>query len=279
MSFISKPEQRNHIRYKTIDVIKFIKPIIFNDYIICKNPSTEKRNIDKIKQKVLINKKIGIPISPFSNYKSLKSRNENNIKKTKSGNISTSDSSNKTKFSRIISFSTTNINPFLIEEESKIINQKNDLNKRNNKTKSIIQTYKAYKIFSLSKNNIIRSTYTKIVVPKKDFVSYVYTTLLNVFKPIDNVSPFVIYCLHSNNSYEIFFGKDNKNVKKNEEDWVIPRNLTQNMLHQSLCIPILYWEWFGYHEWIDIDTFVKEFGDDYEKAENKIKKRKKNKNI
>ena len=81
MSFISKPEQRNHIRYKTIDVIKFIKPIIFNDYIICKNPSTEKRNIDKIKQKVLINKKIGIPISPFSNYNSPKSRNENNIKK------------------------------------------------------------------------------------------------------------------------------------------------------------------------------------------------------
>ena len=141
MSFISKPEQRNHIRYKTIDVIKFIKPIIFNDYIICKNPSTEKRNIDKIKQKVLINKKIGIPISPFSNYNSPKSRNENNIKKTKSDNISTSDSSNKTKFSRIISFSTTNINPFLIEEESKIINQKNDLNKRNNKTKSIIQTH------------------------------------------------------------------------------------------------------------------------------------------
>ena len=146
-------------------------------------------------------------------------------------------------------------------------------------TKSIIQTYKAYKIFSLSKNNIIKSTYSKIVDPKKDFISYIYTTLLNLFKPINNVSPFVIYCLHSNNSYEIFFGKDNKNVKKNEEDWVIPRNLTQNMLHQSLCIPILYWEWFGYHEWIDIDTFVKEFGDDYEKAENKIRKRKKNKNI
>ena len=55
------------------------------------------------------------------------------------------------------------------------------------------------------------------------------------------------------------------------------------MLKNSLCIPILYWHWFGYHEWIDIDVFLSEFEDDYlkilekEKEKEKKKKRKKRK--
>ena len=140
MSFNSISNQRKHVRYKTIDGLKFIKPIILNDYIMSKTLSSEKRSIDKTNQKVLINKKIGIPISPFSYYNSSKSRNLNhNIKKKNSDNISTSESSNKTKSSRIFSFSTTNINPFLIVEKPKIINKKNDLN-INNKSNRFIQT-------------------------------------------------------------------------------------------------------------------------------------------
>ena len=138
MSFNSITNERTHIRYKTIDVLKFIKPIILNDYIMNKTLTTEKRNINKTNQKVFINKKIGIPISPFSYFKSSKSRNLSDVKKKNSDNISTSESSNKTKSSRIFSFSTTNINPFLIVEKPKIINKKNDL-KINNKSNRFIQ--------------------------------------------------------------------------------------------------------------------------------------------
>ena len=59
---------------------------------------------------------------------------------------------------------------------------------------------------------------------------------------------------------------------------MIPKNLTKNLLEKSLCIPVLYWEWFGYHEWIDMDTFVKEFGENYRKIEMKVRLRLKKEN-
>ena len=49
------------------------------------------------------------------------------------------------------------------------------------------------------------------------------------------------------------------------------------MLKNSLCIPILYWHWFGYHEWIDIDVFLSEFEDDYIKIMEKQKEKEKEK--
>ena len=47
------------------------------------------------------------------------------------------------------------------------------------------------------------------------------------------------------------------------------------MLKNSLCIPVLYWHWFGYHEWIDIDAFLAEFEDDYQKIDDKQKEKEK----
>ncbi len=183
MSFNSISNERTHIRYKTIDVIKFIKPIILNDYIMNKTLTTEKRNINKTNQKVFINKKIGIPISPFSYFKSSKSRNLSDVKKKNSDNISTSESSNKTKSSRIFSFSTTNINPFLIVEKPKIINKKNDLN-INNKSNRFIQIndifhFKNYKT-TFNKYSQIKPKITR-QNSKKKLGKLIFTEMNNKF--------------------------------------------------------------------------------------------------
>ena len=128
-------------------------------------------------------------------------------------------------------------------------------------TKSLINCSKTLKIFSISHNKIIKSTYLKIVPNKIDFFSYTFNTLQTLFKPLDGLSPFVIYCLHSNNSRKLFFGNEDNSV---DEKWVIPKKLTQDMLKNSLCIPVLYWHWFGYHEWINIETFLNEFENDFQ---------------
>ncbi len=147
-------------------------------------------------------------------------------------------------------------------------------------TKSLINVNKTYKIFSISNNNIIKYLYQKIVQTKIDFFQFVQKHILSLFSPIENLSPFVVYCLHSNKSYKIFFGNDKK-IKNNQEEknWLIPKNLTKEMLEKSLCIPVLYWEWYGYHEWINMETFVKEFGESYRNAEIKAKLKLKRKEL
>ena len=138
-------------------------------------------------------------------------------------------------------------------------------------TKSIANTGKAHKIFSITDNKIIKAMYAKIVPSKTDFFNYTLNILQSLFKPIENLSPFVIYCLHSNNSRKLFFGTDEEYLTEDGGKWVIPKKLTEDMLKNSLCIPVLYWHWFGYHEWIDIDAFLSEFEDDYGKIEEKQK--------
>ena len=135
-------------------------------------------------------------------------------------------------------------------------------------TKSVVNTGKTHKIFAISDNKIIKSMYSKIVPSKNDFYNYTFNILQELFKPMEGLSPFVIYCLHSKNSRKLFFGK-NEDFSTDESKWVIPKKLTEDMLKNSLCIPVLYWHWFGYHEWIDIDAFLSEFEEDYQKIEEK----------
>ena len=139
-------------------------------------------------------------------------------------------------------------------------------------TKSVVNTGKTHKIFSISDNKIIKSTYSKIVPSKNDFFNFTLNILQSLFKPIEGLTPFVIYCLHSNNSRKLFFGNDGIE-SFTTGNWVIPKKLTEDMLKNSLCIPVLYWHWFGYHEWIDIDAFLSEFEDDYLKVEEKQKEK------
>ena len=141
-------------------------------------------------------------------------------------------------------------------------------------TKTLVNVSKAYKIFSLSGNKIIKTVYPKVVPNKTDFFTFTFNILQSLFKSIEGVSPFVIYCLHSNNSRKLFFGNENdEDLTESERRWVIPKKLTQDMLKNSLCIPVLYWHWFGYHEWIDIDVFLSEFEDDYVKIMEKQKEK------
>ena len=113
-------------KFNSSKELKFIKPIILNEYIINKSLSTDRKKIPK--PKIKYNKKLGIPISPLSNFDSIKPKNLKTkyIIKTKSENISTSQTSNKTKQSKKISSSSINIKPFLIYEESKNNNEKKD---------------------------------------------------------------------------------------------------------------------------------------------------------
>ena len=145
-------------------------------------------------------------------------------------------------------------------------------------TKTLVNVAKAYKIFSLSGNKIIKTVYPKVVPSKINFFNFTYNILQSLFKPIEGLSPFVIYCLHSNNSHKLFFGNENDEyLTEDEKNWVIPKKLTQDMLKRSLCIPVLYWIWFGYHEWIDIDVFLSEFEEDYIKIMEKQKQKEKEK--
>ena len=147
-------------------------------------------------------------------------------------------------------------------------------------TKTLVNVSRAYKIFSLSGNKIIKTVYPKVVPSKIDFFNFTYNILQSLFKPIEGLSPFVIYCLHSNNSHKLFFGNENDEyLTEDEKNWVIPKKLTQDMLKKSLCIPVLYWNWFGYHEWIDIDVFLSEFEDDYIKIMEKQKEKEKEKQL
>ena len=145
-------------------------------------------------------------------------------------------------------------------------------------SKTLVNVSKTYKIFSLSGNKIIKTVYPRVVPHKTDFFNFTLNILQSLFKPIEGLSPFVIYCLHSNNSRKLFFGSENDEyMTENEKNWVIPKKLTQDMLKNSLCIPVLYWHWFGYHEWIDIDVFLSEFEDDYVKILEKQKEKEKEK--
>lgn len=154
-------------------------------------------------------------------------------------------------------------------------------------TKSLIVNKNVMSIFTASKNSIIKSTIKSVLDPDrvKSFYNFTLNTIKDIFNPLEGLSPFVIYCLHSNNSLKIFFGDRHKDKHKdlynkfynvNECDWVIPLNFTMDMLKNSLAIPVLYWEWFGYHEWVAIDQFVKEFSDDFETIKETVLKPRKN---
>ena len=125
-------------------------------------------------------------------------------------------------------------------------------------SKTLVNVSKTYKIFSLSGNKIIKTVYPKVVPNKIDFFNFTFNILQSLFKPIEGLSPFVIYCLHSNNSRKLFFGNENDE-------------------YMTESIPVLYWHWFGYHEWIDIDVFLSEFEDDYIKITEKQKEKEKEK--
>ena len=88
------------------------------------------------------------------------------------------------------------------------------------------------------------------------------------FNPIKNIKPFVVYCLHSSESYKYFFSQkdESKSKRINENN----SEISLDIIKHSMIPAILNWNWHGYKEWIKIDDFLKEFENDFEKVKNRI---------
>ena len=132
-------------------------------------------------------------------------------------------------------------------------------------SKSLLYNQKIYNIFSLTNNIIISSIYknnqTKLQ-SLNTFYNFYISSLQKFFKPIKNYKPFVIYCLHSNDSYKYFFPKKDKKHFNSE--------ISLDIIKHSMIPPILNWNWYGFKEWIKIDDFINEYGSDFEKVKNRI---------
>ena len=154
-------------------------------------------------------------------------------------------------------------------------------------TKSLLKDEVITKIFSLTQNYVINSTYRDILINKsRDFYSFFSNALCKIFEPIQGIKPFIVFCFHSNNSYQIFFKdrdnkekqeiKDEQNKKNNEkinnslEEEEMPREITLGMVKNSFIFPVLFWNWYGFKEWILIDEFIQEYSLDFEKVKNRI---------
>jgi len=167
-------------------------------------------------------------------------------------------------------------------------------------TKSLMMNAKILSIFEASRNSLVKSQMMFLRDTPKNFYIYSVTTLAELFKPIEGLTPYIIYCLHSNNSLKTFFGNEpnlnlveineknlilknnknniaaNSNNNNNNSVYVINKNKyvpnaeTTELLKNSLIFPIIFWEWFGFHEWIEIEVFLKEFRKDFESVKDKI---------
>jgi len=146
-------------------------------------------------------------------------------------------------------------------------------------SKSVLMTPKILKLFESSGNYVIKSQIKYIQEAPKSLLALTLRTLNQLFSPLESLSPFVVYCLHSNNSLNIFFGKKelekNKNMNFNKfnfknDDFEIPLKQTYDLLSNSLAIPVLYWEWFGFHEWLDVELFVNQISAKFLKMQSNI---------
>ena len=75
-------------------------------------------------------------------------------------------------------------------------------------SKSLLYNKKINNIFSLANNIVISSIYKNNqskLDSLNDFYNFYTSSILKFFNPIKNIKPFVVYCLHSNDSYKYFF--------------------------------------------------------------------------
>jgi len=127
-------------------------------------------------------------------------------------------------------------------------------------------------IIEMSNNKILRiilkkDTIKSNLLEAKTFFHFIHYNITEIFLPLQGLSPFIIYCFHSNNSLKIFYGE--KSLEK-KSGWNIPERLTNDLCKNSLIMPVLYWDWFGYHEWISIERFLTEYSKDFENIKDKL---------
>ena len=141
-------------------------------------------------------------------------------------------------------------------------------------SKSLILSKRVRKIFEQSSNSVVSffmNNYQNFY-NHSNFYSFIQYTLKNLFFPIEGLTPFVNYTLHSNDSYNIFFGSEKTEDYNNIANpfnldyltWYLPKSSTIDLCKHSLIEPILKWEWTGLQEWIEIENFSREFISDLE---------------
>lgn len=114
-------------------------------------------------------------------------------------------------------------------------------------------------IFSNCNNSILKSTFKEILINKsKNFSDFIINNLKLFFDKIENISPFLIYIFHSENKTI-----SNKNIEKKIK-------IKLESLKNSLILPILKWDFFGFKEWMLKDSFINEFCYDFEKLKDRI---------
>ena len=138
--------------------------------------------------------------------------------------------------------------------------------------KSLLFNPKIFELFSFSSNIIISQMYKQRqakLQKLKTFYDYFSNCLQKFFVPLKNYKPFVVYCLHSNDSHKYFFCNKDNNAKlsnKNEND----SEMYLKIVKRSLIPVILNWNWYGYKEWIKIDDFLKEYENTFASVKNII---------
>eukprot|EP00340_Litonotus_pictus_P002452 CAMPEP_0170519708 /NCGR_PEP_ID=MMETSP0209-20121228/5025_1 /TAXON_ID=665100 ORGANISM="Litonotus pictus, Strain P1" /NCGR_SAMPLE_ID=MMETSP0209 /ASSEMBLY_ACC=CAM_ASM_000301 /LENGTH=1697 /DNA_ID=CAMNT_0010805659 /DNA_START=60 /DNA_END=5153 /DNA_ORIENTATION=+ len=175
-----------------------------------------------------------------------------------------------------------------------------DLNVMKNEINSLVYNPATEAIFKQSENSIISWTMKKNpskILCKKQTVQTIVRNLLNNFiKGLKGIHPFVVYCFHTKNSLRLFPDKNSYNNKEKEEyieqsrvsmgktvhtikeevvntrenhrelveqGNLLPYNQTTHLMRRSLVLSVLYWEWFGYHEWIKVELFNDMFFQDF----------------
>ena len=138
--------------------------------------------------------------------------------------------------------------------------------------KSLQYNPKIFELFNFASNIIISQLHKQSQAKLQKlntFYNYYSDSLEKFFTPIKNYKPFVVYCLHSNDSHKYFFYNqdgDNKLAKIKESD----SDIYIKIVKQSLIPVILNWNWYGYKEWIKMDDFLKEYSASFESIKNRI---------
>jgi hypothetical protein len=100
-------------------------------------------------------------------------------------------------------------------------------------SKSLLYNPKINEILSLAKNIVINTMYKSIqgkLQTYNNFYNFYTSCLQKLFTPIKNYKPFVIYCLHSNDSYKYFFSKKDEKFKKFNDNSEISLNFFSSLV-------------------------------------------------
>ena len=131
-----------------------------------------------------------------------------------------------------------------------------DLNILSTEISSLMFNSTTESIFKKSKNSLINWAMKKIpnkIHYKKYSIGKIIRNLLsNFISPLKGIHPFVIYCIPTR-----------KLIYHTEGENEISYMTTISYMRKSLIMSVLYWEWFGFHEWVEIKDLIDKYFDTF----------------